>query len=107
MHVQWTEGLTGFDAGLAYESMVARNELEKIEFIGDEVALRECLKNPETYMGAEDPEDAQELLNLVVREVTVDNGRATILYQEPIPCGDHPQGILEDLVLLGQTPLKT
>ena len=92
VHGQWTEGLTGFDvatAGLAYESMVARNELEKLEFIGDEVALRECLKNPETYMGADDPEDAQELLNLVVRKVTVDNGRATIL------------------VLLGQTPLKT
>ena len=85
-------------AGLGFEAIVARNELDKIEFISDEVGTRDTLTDPETYMGANSPEDAQELLDLIIRKVAVDTGSAIIVYQEAMPSKDHPQGILEDLV---------
>ena len=92
--------------GLAFQAMVARNELDKIEFVGDEVGLREIVKDPETYMGASSPEDAQELLDLLIREVTVDNDQATILYEEPMPSSSNSTGIAEDRVPVREAGLS-
>lgn len=92
-------------AGLAFESMVARNELDKIDFISDEDGIRDTVRDVETYLGGNSPEEAQELLDLLVRKVTVDNGGATIIYQEPMPSGDDPQGVVEDRLPLKQTGL--
>ena len=108
-HEEMIDEITAFDTatvGLAFQAMVARNELEKIEFVGDEVGLREAVKDPETYMGANSPEDAQELLDLLVRKVTVGNGQATILYEQTMPSGDHSKGITEDRVPLKQAGLS-
>ena len=98
-----TDEITAFytaTVGLAFQAMVARNELDKIEFVSDEVSLREAVKNPETYMGANSPEEAQELLDLLVRKVTVNNGLATVHYEETMPSGDNSQGILRDRIPL-------
>ena len=100
---EMTDEITAFDTaivGLAFQAMVARNELDKIEFVSDEVGLREAIKDPETYMGANSPEDAQELLDLLVRKVTVGNGQATVHYEQTMPSGNNSQGILKDRIPL-------
>ena len=102
-HDETAEQITDLDqatAGLGFEAIVARNELDKIEFISDEVGIRETLADQETYLGGNSHEDAQQLLDLIVRKVAVDTGSAIIVYQEAMPSKDHPQGILEDLVPL-------
>ena len=107
-HESSSDEITGVDtvtAGLAFEAMVARNELDKIEFISDEVGLRESAKDPETYMGGNNDQDAQELLNLLIRKVIVDNGQATIVYEEPMPADGDSKGIIEDPVPLKQGSL--
>ncbi len=102
-HEPVTGEITAFDTatvGLAFQAMLARDELDKIEFVSDEVGLRETIKDPETYMGANSPEDAQELLDLLIRRVTVADGMATVLYQQAMPSGDHSRGVLEDRIPL-------
>ena len=83
-------------AGPTFQIMVAQEELKKLEFIGDETRLRETLSDPETYMRANGQEDAQELLDLLIRAVRVDNRHTTILYNLPMPVTGHPEGILAE-----------
>ena len=92
--------------GLAFQAMVARNELDKIEFVSDQIGLSEAVRDPETYIGTDSPEDAQELLDLLIRKVTVDNDHATIHYEEPMPSGEQSEGIREDRVPLTQTGIS-
>ncbi len=87
-------------AGLAVESMVSRNELDKIEFINDEEGIREAVADPGTYLGGYGNEETQELLELLVGKVLVDSGSAKIVYKAPLPSDGHPEGIHEDLVEL-------
>ena len=86
--------------GLAVESMVARNELDKIDFIRDEDGIRETASNPDTYLEGNNPDEAQELLDLLVRKVRVDTESAVIIYNTAIPSAEQPEGIHEDLVAL-------
>jgi hypothetical protein len=90
-------------AGLAYESLVARNELDKIDFIRDEEGIRETARNPETYLGGNNDEETQELLQLLVRKVVVGAGAAKIIYEVGMPSGEHPEGVHEDLLELDPT----
>ena len=82
--------------GLAVESMVARNELDKIDFIRDEDGIRETASNPHTYLEGNNPDEAQELLDLLVRKVRVDTEFAVIIYNTAIPSaeqtGRNPRG---------------
>ena len=87
-------------AGLSFESMVAREELDKIDFIRDEDGIREAARNPKTYLGGNSLDETQELLNLLVHMVRVDTGSAEIIYQVPMPSAGQPQGINHDLVIL-------
>ena len=80
--------------------MVAREELDKIDFIRDEDGIREATRNPKTYLGGNSLDETQELLNLLVQKVRVDTGSAVIIYQVPIPLAGQPQGIHQDLVIL-------
>ena len=87
-------------AGLAFESIVARNELEKIAFVSDEKGIRDTATNVDTWLGGNNSEEAQELLDLLVQKVTVGSESALIVYHAPMPAAGHPEGVKEDLVEL-------
>ena len=87
-------------AGLAFESIVARNELEKIAFVSDEQGIRETATSMDTWLGGNNPDEAQELLDLMVQKVMVSSRSALVVYHVPMPTDAHPEGIAEDLVQL-------
>ena len=89
--------------GLAVESMVSRNELDKIEYINDVEGIQEAMTDPGTYLGGYGNEETQELLELLVGKVLVDSGSAKIVYRGPLPSDGYPEGIREDLVALRPT----
>ena len=90
--------LTQTEAGLTFESMVARNELDKIDFIRDEDGIREATRNPQTYLGGNNPAETQELLDLIIQKVKVGANSAVIVYEVPMPSNEDSQGVLQDLV---------
>ena len=87
-------------AGLAFESIVAKNELEKIAFVCDEQGIRDAATSVDTWLGGNNPEEAQELLDLLVQKVTVGSESALIVYHAPMPAAEHPEGVTEDMVEL-------
>ena len=87
-------------AGLAFESMIARNELEKTTFVSDEDGIRDTAISMNTWLGTKNPDETQELLDLLVRKVTVGSDSALIVYHVPMPTDEHPEGVTEDLVEL-------
>ena len=87
-------------AGLAFESIVARNELEKTAFVSDEDGIRDTATSMDTWLGGNNPDEAQELLDLLVQKVTVGSDSALIVYRVPMPTDEHPDGVTEDLVEL-------
>ena len=87
-------------AGLAYESMIARQELDKLEFIRDEEGIRHAATDMETYLESPTPEYAQEMLDLLVQQVLVDRDRAEIVYSVPMPTAGYPEGVLKETIPL-------
>ena len=87
-------------AGLTFQIMIAQEELDKLEFIGDEAGLRETISDPDTYMRTSSQDYAQELLELLIKDVRVDNGHATILYKHPMPAIERPGAILAETFTL-------
>ena len=87
-------------AGLAFESMVARKELDKIDFISDEQGIRDTFTSMETWRNGDNANDVQELLDLMVQKVTVDSEFLHIVYHVPMPTDEHPEGVTEDLLTL-------
>ena len=71
--------------GLAYEALVARNELDALNFISQEDGIRETAQDPETYLGGANPQDMQELLELMIEDIRVSPGTALIIYSDLIP----------------------
>ena len=90
-------------AGLAYESLVTRNELDKIDFIRDQEGTRDAVTSAETYLGGNNDEETQELLELLVQKVVVGTGAAKIIYEAVMPSDEHPEGVREDLLELDPT----
>ena len=88
-------------AGLAYESRIARDEMDRLEYIGNEEGIRDTLRNMKTYLESSNPEHVQELLQMYVEKVVVGPGRATVVYHQPIATGTHPGGIGRDRITLG------
>ena len=86
--------------GLTYESLVARDELEKLDYIRDETGIRNTMTNLETYLASVNAEEVQELLDTTIQEVLVGEKEATIVYTEPIFSEEHPKGIEADLIIL-------
>ncbi len=87
-------------AGLAFESIVAKNELEKIAFVSDEQGIRETSTSMDTWLGGNNTEEAQELLEIMVQQVMVSSNSALVVYHMLMPTEEHPEGITEDLVQL-------
>ena len=88
-------------AGLAFESMVARNELDKIEFIRDEEGIQEAVRHPDTYLGGDSPDETQELVELIIQKVSMNSAGASIHYKVTMPSDEHPEGVQRDVVLFG------
>ena len=86
--------------GLAYESLIARDELDKLEFVSDETGIRNTALDLQTYLGDSNPQGAQELLDLLIQEVRVSTTQALVTYTDPIPTREHPEGITSDRIAL-------
>ena len=84
----------------AFESIIARNELDKIAFVSDEQGIRDAATSVDTLLAGNNPEEAQELLDRLVQKVKVGSELALIVYHVPMPTDEHPEGITEDLVEL-------
>lgn len=69
-----------YAAGLAYEALVAREELDKINFMVDWQGVRQTAGDMKTYLDSEDPELVQELLELMVQQVQIGPGEVVIIY---------------------------
>ena len=86
--------------GLAYESLIARNELEKLDHMRDEAEIRNAMTNLETYLGSVNAEEVQELIDMTIREVRVSDNAAMVVYTEPILSEEHPEGTSADMISL-------
>ena len=95
-----THEINKVTTGLTYESLVARDELEKLDYIRDETGIRNTMTNLETYLASVNAEEVQELLDTTIQEVLVGEKEATIVYTEPIFSEEHPKGIEADLIIL-------
>ena len=84
--------------GLAYESLIARDELEKLNYIREGTGIRYTITNLDTYLGSVNSGEVQELLDMTIQEVRVSDNAATIVYTEPIFSEEHPEGIRTDLI---------
>ena len=86
--------------GLAYESLVARNELEKLDRMRDGAEIRSAVTNLDTYLASVNAEEVQELLDMTIREVRVSDNAAMVVYTEPILSEEHPEGTSTDTINL-------
>ena len=96
-------------AALAFEAMVARDELDKIAWLRDEDGIKEDISNPESYLQEEVADETQELLNILIRKVVVDSrsasdsrkshGFAAILYEVAMPTPNYPDGIDHEVAI--------
>ncbi len=87
-------------AGLAYEALVARDELDRLEFIGEEEGVRDTVGDPRTYLESSVPDLVQELLELLVKEVRVTGDQAVVVYHDTISTEEQPEGVLTDKIPL-------
>ena len=87
-------------AGLAYESLIARDELDKWDFLSEENGIRRASLDLETYLENSNPEAVQELLNHLLQDVRVSATEAMVNYNGPIPTREHPEGITTDRIPL-------
>ena len=87
-------------AGLAYELQVARDELDRLEFIREEEGIRDTVGDPRTYLESSVPDLVQELLELLLKEVRVTGDQAVIVYHDTISTEDQPERVLTDKIPL-------
>ena len=87
-------------AGLAYEFQVARDELDRLEFIREEEGIRDTVGDPRTYLESSVPDLVQELLELLLKEVRVTGDQAVIVYHDTISTEEQPEGVLTDKIPL-------
>ena len=69
-------------AGLAYEALVARKELESLEFAAKEEGIRRAAREVETYLDSTVPDDVQKLLEMLVKKVEVGSKEAVVIYHD-------------------------
>ena len=79
-------------AALSYQARISRRELDGHDFVSDEARVRENLAQVETYLDEADPADTAEMINLLIRDITVGEGGAVVNYKEPLPKGRAPPG---------------
>ena len=72
-------------AGLVYESSVSRTEIDKLDFLGDEDAIRSVAQDIGTYTEFADPELAKELVKTFIEDIRVGAAAFEVAYIHPIP----------------------
>ena len=86
--------------GLAYESKIAQDELDKLAFISDSEGLREDAQDIATCLDDAAPEETKELVNMFVRDIRVGPGSAEVFYSHPLPDEQGRARITSDLIPL-------
>ena len=79
------EAIEATTAGLAYESAIARGEIDKLEFVRNEQAIRSVAQDIGTYTEFADPELAKELVSTFIKDIQVGATSSTVTYNHPIP----------------------
>ena len=79
------EAIEAASTGLAYESAIARGEIDKLEFVSNEQAIRSVAQDIGTYTEFADPELAKELVSTFIEDVRVAPTSYTVTYTHPIP----------------------
>jgi hypothetical protein len=87
-------------AALAYQARISRRELDGYEFVNDEDRIRATLAQVETYLDDADPADTAEMINLLVRDVTIGQDTATVNYKGPLPKEGYPEGVTSERIPL-------
>ena len=87
-------------AALAYQARISRRELDGHEFVSNEARIRENLAQVETYLDDADPADTAEMINLLIRNVTIGQDSAVITYKRPLPKDGHPKGVTSERIPL-------
>ena len=75
-------------AELGQQESDAKDELDRLEFIGDSQGIRETARDLDAYLNSNAPEYVQELLDLLVEEIRLSEAGGRMVYREPFP----PQG---------------
>ena len=86
--------------GLAYESQVAQEEIDKLAFIGDPDGLREDARDMAAHLEDADPEEVRGLLNPFVREIRVGPKSAEVIYSHPLPDEQNRATVASDHIAL-------
>ena len=87
-------------AALAYQARISRRELDGHEFVRDEERIKENLTQVETYLDDADPADTAEMINLLIRDVTIGRDHAVVNYKAPIPKDGCPEGVTSERIPL-------
>ena len=88
--------------GLAYESQVAHEELDKLAFISDAEGLRKDAQDITTSCDDEDLEHMKAMLGIFVQEIRVGLESAEILYSQPLPDEQGHARVTSDLIPLAR-----
>ena len=86
--------------GLAYESHLAQEEIDKLAFIGDAEGLRQDAKDLVHNLEDVGPQETWDLLNIFVREIRVSPGLAEIFYSHPLPDEQNHPRIASDRIAI-------
>ena len=79
------EAIEAAGAGLAYESSVSQEEIDKLQFVGDQDAIRVVALDIGTYTEFADPELARQLAEAFIEDIRIGALMATVRYTHPIP----------------------
>ena len=88
--------------GLAYESHVAQDEIEKLAFISDTEGLREDAQDITTLLDDADLEETMQLLSIFVRDIRVGAESAGVFYSHPLPDEQGHARVTSDLIPLAR-----
>ena len=79
------EAIEAASTGLAYESAVARGEIDKLEFVSNEQAIRSVAQDIGTYTEFADRALAKQLVGTFIADIQVGATSFTVTYTHPIP----------------------
>ena len=86
--------------GLAYESQIAQEELDRLAFISNTEGIREDAQDIINDLKDVGPEETRELLNIFVRSIRVGPESAEIFYSHPLPDEQNHPRIASDRIAL-------
>ena len=79
------ESIEGTRTGLAYESAISREEIDKLEFVSDQEAIQSVALDVATYTEFAEPKLAKQLVETFIEDIRVAATSCTVTYTHPIP----------------------